>query len=323
MELLDIFNLTLLNSLPRLVTPILLAALGGMLCERAGVFNIALEGLLLIGAFFAVVGSFFTGMPLLGVVTAMLAGMAAGALFALLAITFKGDQIVLGIALNLAAAGLTVFLLRTLFDTRGTFQSPDLAGLQKLQSPAVASLPGVGNFLNQAVLGHSWIVYAALLLVVGMWYFLFRTASGLRLRGVGEKPEAAETLGVSVTRVQYIAVIVSGALCGLGGAQLSLGNVTLFVENMSAGRGWIAVAAVMLGQAHPYGVFGASVLFGLADSIGFRLQGFGLPLQLTSAIPYLVTLLSLFLIYARRRRKARVDEPVEPIKPTSAPAPAK
>lgn len=310
MEILEIFNLTLLNSLPRLVTPILLAALGGMICERAGVFNIALEGLLLVGAFFAVVGSFFTGSAFLGVVAAVLAGMVAGALFAMLAISFKGDQIVLGIALNLAGAGVTVFLLRTIFDTRGTFQSPDLAGLRELESPAIAALPGVGEVINQAVLGHSWIVYGSLLLVVGMWYYLFRTASGLRLRGVGEKPEAAETLGVSVKRTQYAAVIISGALCGLGGAQLSLGNVTLFVENMSAGRGWIAVAAVMLGQAHPYGVFGASVLFGLADSIGFRLQSFGLPLQLTSSIPYLVTLASLFVIYARRRKRAAKVEAI-------------
>jgi len=301
-EFLNIFDATLLNSTFRFVTPILLAALGGLICERVGVFNIALEGLMLTGAFAAVVGSYYAGSAVGGVLAAALAGAALAAIFALFAITLRGDMIVLGIALNLLAAGLTVFLLRTIFGVKGAFQDPSIQGLGKIDLPGLEALPILGPLLS----GHSWLIYLSWLLVLGMQLLLFRHALGLRMRGVGEHPEAAATLGVNVTALRYLAVLLSGALCGLAGAQLSLGNVTLFVENMSAGRGWIAVVAVMFGQAHPLGVFAASLLFGLADSIGFRLQGLQMPSQFTGMVPYVVTLVSLFIVEAQRRRRRRV-----------------
>jgi ABC-type uncharacterized transport system permease subunit len=299
-DFLNLFDATLLNSLLRFATPILLAALGGLICERAGVFMIALEGMMLLGAFAAVAGSFFLHSSLAGVLVAMLAGALLGMLFAFLAVTLRGDMIVLGIATNLLVSGLTVFLLRSIFDTKGAFQDPSLRGLGQIHLPLIEGIPVLGPLLS----GHTWLVYATLALVVAVQVFLFRHRLGLRLRGVGEQPEAAETLGVSVAGMRYLAVVLAGMFCGLAGAQLSLGNVTLFVEEMSAGRGWIAVAAVMLGQAHPLGVLGASLLFGLADSVGFRLQGMGLPNQFSEMVPYLVTLVSLFLIELRRRQRA-------------------
>jgi len=301
-EFLGLFDANLISSILRFVTPILLAALGGLICERAGVFNIALEGMMVTGAFAAVVGSFFTGSPLLGVLLAMLSGMLISLIFAVLAINLKGDMIVLGIATNLMTSGLTVFLLRTIFGVKGAFQDPALVGLTNINIPILENIPVLGPLLS----GHNLVVYSALALVVAMQLFLFRHKLGLRLRGVGEEPEAAKSLGVSVNNMRYLAILASGILCGLAGAQLSLGNVTLFVENMSAGRGWIAVAAVMLGQAHPIGVFGASVLFGLSDTISFRLQGMGLASQFTDMVPYVVTLLSLFAIELQRRRRSLV-----------------
>jgi len=301
-EILGMFDANLLSSILRFVTPILLAALGGLICERAGVFNIALEGMMVTGAFAAVVGSFFTSSPLLGVLLAMFSGMLISLIFAVLAINLKGDMIVLGIATNLMTSGLTVFLLRTIFGVKGAFQDPSLLGLSNIDIPLLKDMPFLGPLLS----GHNWVVYSALLLVVVTQLFLFRHKLGLRLRGVGEEPEAAATLGVSVNKMRYLAILASGVLCGLAGAQLSLGNVTLFVENMSAGRSWIAVAAVMLGQAHPIGVFGASVLFGLSDTISFRLQGMGLASQFTDMVPYLVTLLSLFAIELQRKRRSLV-----------------
>jgi general nucleoside transport system permease protein len=301
-DILGLFDANLISSILRFVTPILLAALGGLICERAGVFNIALEGMMVTGAFAAVVGSFFTGSPLLGVLLAMFAGMLISLIFAVLAINLKGDMIVLGIATNLMTSGLTVFLLRTIFGVKGAFQDPSLLGLTNIHIPILQDLPFLGPLLS----GHNLVVYSALVLVVVVQLFLFRHKLGLRLRGVGEEPEAAATLGVSVNKLRYLAILASGVLCGLAGAQLSLGNVTLFVENMSAGRGWIAVAAVMLGQAHPIGVFGASVLFGLSDTISFRLQGMGLASQFTDMVPYLVTLLSLFAIELQRRRRSLI-----------------
>ncbi len=299
----QLLDATLLNSTFRFITPILLAALGGLICERAGVFNIALEGLMLTGAFFAVAGSFYAQNSFAGVLAAMAAGALIASIFAVLAVSLRGNMIVIGIALNLLVAGGTVFLLRTLFDVRGAFQDPRIAGLGKIALPIVDGLPVLGPILS----GHSWVVYLSWLLVAATQLVLFHHRIGLRLRGVGEQPEAAETLGVNVNRIRYGAIIASGALCGLAGAQLSLGQVTLFVENMSAGRGWIAVVAVMLGQAHPIGVLLASVLFGFADSIGFRLQGAGLPSQFTSMVPYVVTLIALFITQARRRKAALLN----------------
>lgn len=298
-DFLNIFDATLLNSTFRFVTPILLAALGGLICERVGVFNIALEGLMLTGAFAAVVGSYFAGNAVVGVLAAIVAGIALAGIFAFFAINLRGDMIVLGIALNLLASGLTIFLLRTIFGVKGAFQDPRVQGLGKIDLPLLGDIPMLGPLLS----GHSWVIYLTWLLVAAMYVFLFQHPLGLRIRGVGEHPEAAATLGVNVAALRYLAVLLSGALCGLAGAQLSLGNVTLFVENMSAGRGWIAVVAVMFGQAHPLGVFAASLLFGLADSIGFRLQGLQMPSQFTGMVPYVVTLVSLFIVEAQRRRR--------------------
>ncbi len=298
MELLGIFDATLTGSLLRFATPILLAALGGLICERAGVFNIGLEGLMLAGAFGAVVGSYFGGSALAGVAAAVLSGVALAALLALFAVRLRGNEIVVGIAINLLASGLTVYLLRSIFGVKGAFQDPALVGLSTLRLPGIDGLPLLGPLLS----GHTSVVYVALLLTVGVQVLLFRHVIGLRLRGVGEHAEAAMTLGVDVGRLRTAAILVSGALCGLAGAQLSLGNVTLFVENMSAGRGWIAVVAVMFGRAHPLGVFAACLLFGLTESLGFRLQGLQLPSQLTESLPYVVTLASLFVFRSRTSR---------------------
>jgi ABC-type uncharacterized transport system permease subunit len=278
----QLFDGALLESVVRALIPVLLAAIGGMLCERAGVFQISLEGMMLLGAFAAVAGSYAGESALLGVAIA-------------------GDPIVIGVAVNLLALGLTGFLLPQLFGLRGVFQHPRVDGLDKFPIPGLADIPGIGGALfNLTIPG-----YVALVVVPLVWVFLFRTAMGLRLRGVGERPASAETLGVSSTRYKYAAVIASGVLCGLAGAQLALGNVVQFAENMTAGRGWIAVVAVMLGRAHPFGVLGASALFGFAEGLGFRLQGNGLPVQITDALPYVATLVA--LAFARRRFQRILD----------------
>ena len=298
-SLTGLFDATLLNSTLRFVAPILLAALGGALCQRVGIFNIALEGLMLSGAFGAVAGSYWFHSSGLGVATAVLASVLLAAVFAVFTVKLGSDEIVTGIAINLLAAGLTVFLLRTLFGVKGAFQDPAIVGLGAIEIPGIRLLPILGPLLS----GHSWIVYMSIFLVLTIQFFLFRHRLGLHLRGVGENPEAARTLGVQVSALQFGTILVSGALCGLAGAQLSLGNVSLFVENMSAGRGWMAVVAVMLGRGHPLGVLAASLLFGFTDSLGFRLQGLRLPSQFTETVPYLVTLLSLFLVATYRRRQ--------------------
>jgi ABC-type uncharacterized transport system permease subunit len=293
----DILDATLLNSTFRMIAPILLAALGGLLCERVGVFNIALEGLMLVGAFAAVAGSFFTENAIVGVVAAVGAAALLAALFGAAAVYLRGNMIVLGIATNFLALGATSFTMPLLFGVKGNFTDPRIHGVGKLAIPGVDGVPVLGAMLS----GHSWLVYVSWVLVLAAHVLLFRHPLGLRARGIGERPEAAATLGVRVRPFQLGVVVLSGALCGLAGAQLSLGQVTLFVENMTAGRGWIAVVAVMFGRAHPLAVLGASVLFGFFDALGFRLQGSRLPNQFAQMIPYVATLLGLFVFEARRR----------------------
>jgi ABC-type uncharacterized transport system permease subunit len=286
----------LLHSAIQAITPILLASLAGALCGQAGLFNIALEGQMLIGAFAAVSGSYFLHAAWAGV----LIGAAAALLFALIlacgSTLLRGDPIVIGIGMNLLASGLTAYLLRQMFGVSGTFADPAVAGLSPIRIATLHGVPVLGPMLS----GQTALTWLAWALVATIGVVLFRTPLGLRLRGVGEAPDAAATLGVRVAAYRIGAVLASGALTGLAGAQLSLGAVSLFSEDMSAGRGWIAVVAVMLGRSHPLYAALACVLFGFADALGLRLQGQGLPSQLTDTAPYVVTLAA--LVMSRRRR---------------------
>ncbi|MCT7377604.1 ABC transporter permease [Chelativorans salis] len=296
-----LFDPSFAASVPRFVTPILLAALGGALCERAGVFNIALEGFLLVGAFAAVFGSFFSGSPYLGALAAVMAGTAMGLVFAEFNLRRGGDAIVVSIAINILAAGLTTYLLRAVFDAMGAFSDPAIAGFGRVSIPGLASLPLIGPFLS----GQSPLFYLALLAVPALSFFFARHRLGLRIRAAGENPAALEAGGVGRRRVQLYALMGCGALCGLGGAQLSIANVTLFVENMSAGRGWIAVVAVLLTRGRPWPLFIIAVIFGAVDSLSFRVQGLGMPQQFTDMMPYLATLAVLVaLSWWRRGRTA-------------------
>lgn len=297
----QLFDAALLDSVARASVPILLAALGGLICERAGVFQVSLEGMMLLGAFTAVAVSYASGNAYLGVLAAMLAGAVTSLLLAVGNVTRHGDPIVIGVAVNLFAVGLTGFLLPQIFDVRGVFLDDAIVGLERFAVPVLSDLPVVGEALFRMTLPG----FLAYVLVPVLWVVLFRTPLGLRLRGVGERRVAAQTRGVPVTAYQYGAVVFSGLMAGLAGAQLSLGNVVQFAENMSAGRGWIAVVAVLLGRAHPWGVLAACLLFGTAEGLGFRLQGNGLAVQVTDALPWVVTLVALIIA---RRRFARLND---------------
>lgn len=279
----------LLSQVLDLMTPVLLAAMAGTLCERAGVFNIALEGKMLVGAFAAVAASVAFGSPMVAVLFAVVCTAIFAFPLALGGARFGGDPIVIGIGLNLLAAGLTTYLLSALFGVTGTLVDPAVIALPRFGIGALAGIPVLGAIAD----GHNLLVYLSWLLVLVLNVYLFRTRWGLRLRGIGEVPSAAAAMGANVNRYQTAIVLLAGALCGLAGAQLALGSVALFAENMTAGRGWIAVVAVMLGRAHPLGIALACFGFGLADAIGLRLQGQGLPNQITDIAPYAITLLAM------------------------------
>jgi len=293
----------LVNSAVQAMTPILLAALAGVLCGRVGVFNMAMEGQLLVGAFAAVVGSYFLGSALGGVAVAVVATVVFSLILAYGATVFRGDPVVICIGMNLLASGLTAFLLRQIFGVSGTFSDPAIVGLHHIRIDAIGAIPWIGWIFSRqtAVTWASWFLVAIVTIV------MFLTPVGLRLRGVGEDAGAAETMGVDVLRYRIVTVLIAGALAGLGGAQLSLGAVDTFSEDMSGGRGWIAVVAVMLGRNHPLWASLACVLFGAADSLSVRLQGEGLPNQLTDIVPYVVTLAALAISRRQRRQEAVIQ----------------
>lgn len=274
-----------------MATPLALPAIGGTFSERTGVVNIAMEGIMLIGAFFAVACSHWSGQsvwaPWIGLFAAMVAGGLIAWAFAWAAIRLAADQVVLGMAINIFAAGITAFLLDSIFGYNGTPTST--RPLPMVTFNAIAHVPVLGWFFQQ----QSVIVYLMLAVVIAGHWFLFHTRLGLRMRAVGENPLAADTLGLNVWRLRYTGVIIGGVLSAIGGAYLSLGILNSFDVNMTNGRGYIALAAMIFGKWTPFGAFGAAMLFGFATSLGYELQNYNVPTDLISMLPYALTILAL------------------------------
>lgn len=272
----------------RLTIPLAFAALGGLYSERSGVLNIALEGLLLTGAFTSAVATFYTGNPWLGIVTGLISGGIVGLLHAFLSVTLQVDQLVSGLAINLVATGFTSFLSRLVFNSGGQERLPTI---DQINIPILANIPILGNLLFQ----QNLLVYFLFLLVPITTYILYKTSFGLTLRAVGEYPKAADTAGVSVARVRYIAVIIGGCLASLGGAYLSLVQVRYFAEGMSAGKGFIAIAALIFGRWNPLGSALACLLFGATEALQLRIQALGvnIPYQFLVMLPYIIALFAL------------------------------
>lgn len=287
-----------------MTTPILLAALGGLLCSRAGTTNIALEGFMLIGAFCAVAGSYYSGSWLVGVLLSVAVPAFISWVYAIVVLKYKANTLVVGIAINLFAGGITTFMMRFLWGVKGSFIDPKIIPLPKWEIPILHDIPVVGPILS----GHTPVVYASFVIVALVNVALFHTPFGLRLRAVGEHMKAAQTLGIKTQMMQYIAVVGSGALAGLAGSQISLGLVTLFLINMSAGRGFVSVVAVILGQGLPFGVLGASVLFGLAEGLTMRLQGLRIPPQFVLMLPYVVTIVAMILLREKTKKVILPEE---------------
>jgi simple sugar transport system permease protein len=306
MDNLNFFTDYLIASL-RLSVPLAFAALGGLFSERSGVLNIGLEGMLLSGAFASAAGAFFTGNVWLGMLLAIVVGGLVGLLHAYLCVTLQVDQLVSGLAINLTAAGLTSFWSRVLFNSG---QAQQLPGIQIIGIPGLKNIPIIGNLLfNQDPL-----IYLLFLLVPLSTYLLFRTSLGLSLRAVGEYPRAADTAGVSVTKVRYVAVTLSGCLAGLGGAYLTLVHVRFFVEDMSAGRGFIALAALIFGRWHPVSTALACLLFGATEALQLRIQAFNLniPYQFLVMLPYVIALLALVGLAGKSTPPAALGVPYIP-----------
>ena len=301
-DFLFIFVLTLDSTL-RLATPLILAALAGLYAERSGVIDIGLEGKMLASAFAAASAAAVTGSAWLGLIAAMATSVAFALLHGFACITHRGNQVVSGVAINILAAGLTVTLGMAWFSRGG--QTPQLAPEERFTAinlpaaEAVAEVPVLGAIYSELISGHNLLVYIAFLAVPLTWWVIYRTRFGLRLRAVGENPAAVDTAGISVTQLRYLAMICCGILCGIAGAYLSTAHNAGFIRDMTAGKGFIALAAMIFGQWRPFSALFACLLFGFLDALATRLQGVPLPMigeipvQLIQALPYILTVILL------------------------------
>ncbi len=293
----------ILDSAIRLATPLLLACLAGLFSERSGIFDIGLEGKMLGAAFAAGAAAAVTGSAWLGLCVAVLVSVLLALIHGFASITQRGNQIVSGVAINFLAAGLTALLGQAWFHQGG--RTPQLLGDARFKSltlpgaDAVASVPVLGPIYSELISGHNLLVYAAAIAVPLTWWVVYRTRFGLRLRAVGENPAAVDTAGISVTWLRYRAVIICGVLCGLAGSYLSIAQSAGFIVNMTAGKGFIALAALIFSKWRPWQALGACFLFGLLDAIAIRLQGVivpgigEVPVQLMQALPYILTVVLL------------------------------
>jgi len=287
----------------RMATPLIFCAMAGLFSERSGVIDIGLEGKMLAGAFAAATVAAETGSPVLALFAAIFVAILLSLVHGFACITHRGDQVVSGVAVNITAAGLTVVLGHAWYGRGGN--TPDLAPEKRFMpvslpgADALRDVPVIGPIYANIVSGHSILTYAAVALVPLVWFVLYRTRFGLRLRAVGEAPAVVDTAGISVVRLRYSAVMLAGLLCGVAGAFLSISQNAAFQKEMTAGRGFIALAAMIFGKWRPWPAFFACLLFGFLDAIAIRLQGVSVPgighvpVPLIQALPYIFTVVLL------------------------------
>lgn len=312
-----IFNVAFVFAIIRIATPIAFAALGALITDLAGVINIALEGIMLQAAFWGVLVSAITQNAWLGLLAGVASGVCTAAILGYFHLRLKADLILAGIALNILAAGSTIFLLFVFTGDKGISVGLRSLVLPEITLSLIADIP----ILGEAISGHHILTYVAIISVFIVQYWLYRTPWGLRLRAVGENPDAAASVGISVIKVRFTALLMSGLMAGLGGVFLSMGYVSWFSRNMTAGRGFIGLVAAALGGRHAYGVLLGALFFGAAEALASTLPILGFPSELISMFPYVVTVAAL-AIYAGQRtvsgsRKKRLVRRHEPQQTTS------
>ena len=292
-QFLSIFTDDFFYATIRMASPIILAALGEVLLERAGIFNLGIEGIMLFGAFFAVLGSFLTGSAWMGVVFALLVGVVLGLVYAFAVVTIRSNQAVTGTGINILAIGLTSLLSRMIWGVQAVPLT--VKGIGPLAIPFLSDIPVIGAIL----FNHSPLVYLSYIMIGFVYFILYKTSWGLKIRSIGEQPKAADTMGINVIRWKYVMCMISSMFATLSGAILSLSFMNLFVDNMSGGRGYMAVASVILGQWNPMGAAVGGLIFGAGNAIQMRLQAFGVPIP-SSLLLVLPMVIALVVVLAVR-----------------------
>lgn len=301
----SIIGIALFASALQLSMPTALAAVGEVVSERAGVLNLGLEGMMLASALAAFVGTYHSKSAAVGVLAGVATGALVGALMAFLSVYLKTDQVINGIVIVIAAQGFTVFAYERLFSQLAV--PPDIAPLERLAVPGLSDIPWVGP----VVFNQNALFYVSIVVALSVWPILFRSRIGLSIRAVGESPEAADSAAVHVDRIRALAVIVCGAMAGLGGAVLIVGEISLFEPNVTAGRGWVAIALVIFGRWNPLIVLGGALAFGFLDALQLRVQAAGggtsasVPYEVFQALPYVLTLVVMVAATVVAKRSAQ------------------
>jgi simple sugar transport system permease protein len=296
----SIFSAFFLASVIRICTPIILPSMGGLFATAAGTFNMALEGIMLWGAFTGVFVSAYTGNVWIAVLCGVIAGILASMILAVFHLEFGVDLVLGGLAVNLFSSGGTIFLMYTLIGEKGNTSTLPSLSVPNVHIPLLKDIPVLGQILS----GHPVFTYIAILAIIVAYIVMYRTRFGTHVRAVGQNTEAAITLGINVKKIRYLAIGISGALAALGGMSLSMAYLQMFQRDMSAGRGWIALAAVNLGNRHPLGVAAAAVVFGLADALANQFGSLKVPSQLVQIIPYATTIVALVVYAVQQKRSA-------------------
>jgi len=300
-NLMKIFDISLIYATFRSATPIIFAAMCAAITQQANILNIGTEGIMLVGAFTAVTVSYYSSSWILALAAAMLAGAAVAMVMAVGHIRYNSEICAIGMGINLFALAITKFLLNTIFHTNGSFSSPDIVPIPRVHLAFLEKVPMLDSLLNN----WSLTEWFAILLILMLQFFFYKSVWGLRLRAVGKHPEVAKTAGIKVDQVRYQAMLLSGLIGGLAGAHLSLGYSTQFIENMTNNRGFMGVAAMYFGGASPQLTALGCLLFGFADSVGARLQAYGIPSQFVLMMPYLVTVVILAVSMAAKQSAGR------------------
>lgn len=276
----------------RISTPLIYASVGGAFTNKTGTFNIGIESFMLTAAFFSMYGSYLTQSAWVGLLFGIVAGLLLAAVFGLFVFHFNANAMVVGISLNLSAWGLTTLLMVLLFRTRGSIHDPRICSFSPIDVPLLRDIPILSDIFNNQTI----LVYCSLLIAVLAWILMYRTSFGLRLRSVGINEKAAQTAGIGLKGYRWCSILISGALAGIGGAFLPLNSLGMFNENMTAGRGYLAVAAIMMGQGNPLKVLISCLVFGYAEALTTTMQNLAIPSQIIRTFPYVATLLVMFLM---------------------------
>ena len=291
MKFSNIINVSLIYATFRASTPIIYAALCAAITQQANILNVGTEGIMLMGAFMAVAISYTTGSWMLGVLAAMLSGMFMAWIIAIGHIRYKADNCAIGMGVNLLAVALTKYLLNAILGQQGSFSDQKIIGIPKVHIPFLKNIPVLNDIFNDWSITE-WFV---IILVIAVWFVFYKTVWGLRLRAVGKFEQAAQTAGINVNGMKYQAILIAGLIGGLAGAHLSLGYSNLFRESMTNNRGFMGVAAMYFGNANPIFTAIGCLIFGFADSVGARVQAYGVPSQIVLLMPYVITIVVLVI----------------------------